>query len=294
MSFSKHSKLIFIFWIALCIQCKPKNTTKANKEEPLMKLSDDYVLQFNENFNSKELDSTNWLPYFLPHWSSRKQAAANYEIEDGNLVLKITKEQQPWCPSLNGDIKCSNIQTGIYSGAIGSKIGQHRFSEDCVVTEEQPTKRLYTPKYGYFEIRAKANIEPSDMVAFWMIGFEDRPEHSGEICIMEIFGHQIEKDSLINGSGIHPFGDKGLVDDFHYDKLKMDISEFHTFSVDWQPNFVKYYVDGKHIRTINQSPNYPMQFMIDIFEFPDKPQSEVSAYPKEFIIDYVKGYGLKE
>jgi len=187
-------------------------------------------------------------------------------------------------------LKCSNIQTGSYSGKIGEKIGQHRFDKNCVVTEQQKNQRLYTPHYGYFEIRAKAKIEHANMVAFWMIGYEDKPDYSGEICIMEIFGKQIDGDSLINGSGVHPFGDNTLRDEFYYDKLKMDISEFHTYAVEWKPDLINYYIDDKLIRTINQSPNYPMQFMIDIFEFPEEEKASKESYPKEFIIDYVRGY----
>ncbi|MGY1754204.1 hypothetical protein [Blastococcus sp. SYSU D01042] len=29
--------------------------------------------------------------------------------------------------------------------------------------------------------------------AFWMSGFEDRPEHSGELCIAEIFGDAVDR-----------------------------------------------------------------------------------------------------
>ncbi len=91
------------------------------------KQKEGYILEFEENFNSPHLDLSKWFPYFLPHWSSKKQAAAQYEIRDGNLVLKITKDQEPWCPQLNKGLKCSNIQTGIFSGKMGEKIGQHSF-----------------------------------------------------------------------------------------------------------------------------------------------------------------------
>jgi hypothetical protein len=37
---------------------------------------------------------------------------------------------------LNGDVKASNLQTGVYSGPVGSPYGQHRFSRDCLVREE--------------------------------------------------------------------------------------------------------------------------------------------------------------
>jgi len=187
------------------------------------KQKEGYVLEFDEDFNSANLDTSKWFPYYLPHWSSKKQSAARYEIRDGNLILKIAKDQEAWCPKLNGELKCSNFQTGIFSGKIGEKVGQHRFNKNCIVYEEQENRRLYTPQFGYFEIRAKARITNSNMVAFWMIGYEDQPEYSGEICIMEIFGNQIVEGYLMNGSGIHPYGDNSLKDEFYYDKLKHTI-----------------------------------------------------------------------
>jgi hypothetical protein len=35
-----------------------------------------------------------WLPYYLPHWSSRASSAATYEVAGGELRLSIS------CPEL--------------------------------------------------------------------------------------------------------------------------------------------------------------------------------------------------
>ena len=42
---------------------------------------------------------------------------------------------------------------------------QHRFYDAAVVTEEQPEARLYTPRYGLIELRARATDDPRAMVA---------------------------------------------------------------------------------------------------------------------------------
>jgi hypothetical protein len=31
-----------------------------------------YKLIFNEDFNTSKLNLTNWIPYYLPQWSSRE------------------------------------------------------------------------------------------------------------------------------------------------------------------------------------------------------------------------------
>jgi hypothetical protein len=68
------------------------------------------------------------------------------------------------------------------------------------------------------------------MVALWMIGFEDRPERSAEICICEIFGAEAAPDRASVGVGIHPFGDPAIVDDF--EKVAVSIPQAHPFIVD--------------------------------------------------------------
>ena len=45
------------------------------------------------------------------------------------------------------------------------------------------------------------------------------------------------------------------------------------------------------IREIEQSPDYPMQFMLGIYEIPTGIKDDsINEYPNEFIIDYVRGY----
>ena len=45
------------------------------------------------------------------------------------------------------------------------------------------------------------------MVALWMIGYEDPPERSAEICVCEIFGREVGVDHALVGMGVHPLGD---------------------------------------------------------------------------------------
>src|ERR1044071_1489569 len=130
-------------------------------------------VEFEDTFEDSVLARDRWLPYYLPHWSSRERSAARYRIADGLLRLQIEADQRPWCPELDGDVRVSSLQTGAYAGPVGTPIGHHRFSPEATVREAQPNVRLYTPRYGRIELRAQANDDPSVMVALWMIGYED-------------------------------------------------------------------------------------------------------------------------
>jgi hypothetical protein len=240
-------------------------------------------IEFEDQFDSEDLDASRWLAYYLPQWSSREQARARYEVGGGLLRLVIEEDQEPWCPEFDGDVRVSSLQTGVFSGPVGSTVGQHRFNQNAVVREAQETLRLYTPQYRHVEVRAKAPDDPRTMVALWMIGFEDQPERSGEICVCEIFGRDVTEDSAGVGVGIHPFGDPALVDDFTTVRVAIDAREFHVYAADWTPDGVAYYVDGQLVKRTQQSPAYSMQLMLNIYEF-----ERGGDYPKVFEVDYVR------
>ena len=246
-----------------------------------------YVLDFEDRFDREALDPSRWFPHYLPQWSSRAASAARYELADGCLHLLIEEDQQPWCPEFDGPIRVSSLQTGVFSGPVGSSIGQQRFRPGVVVREEQENVRLYTPRFGVFALRARAVLDPGSMVALWMIGYEDRPERSAEICVCEIFGRNVDEGSARIGMGVHPFGDPNVSDDFEEVPVGIDVRDFHEYAARWTPEGVTFFVDGRRVRSVDSSPQYPMQLMLGIYDFSDPPQN---GYPKRFSVDWFRGY----
>ena len=109
-----------------------------------------YILEFNDEFQGDNIDTSKWGLYYLPQWSSKENSIPNYKFIDEHLILEIEKDQKPWCPEFNGNVKCSSIQTGVFSGKLGTKLGQHRFSKESIVREEQKETKLYTPPIRLF------------------------------------------------------------------------------------------------------------------------------------------------
>jgi hypothetical protein len=246
-----------------------------------------YVLEFSDTFEGPDLDRTKWIPSYLPQWSNTARAGARYHLDSGMLALMIEEDQPPWSPEHNGGLRVSNLQTGVFSGPPGSNIGQHKFTKGLRVSEAQNEQRLYTPHYGLIEARVAAIADPACMVALWMIGFEDAPDRSAEICVFEIFGSDVGSDAAITGLGIHPFGDPLLHDEFLKIQLAADVTDFHTYSADWTPDCVNFYFDDQFVAKVEQSPDYPMQLMLNVYEFEGQP---ASPYPKRFLVDWVRGY----
>ena len=115
-------------------------------------------LDVDERF--AHLDDTRWWPFYTPHWASREASAARLETGVDGLRLRIDADTEPWCPEFDGDIRVSHLQTGQFSGTLGSEVGQHVFRDGLVVREEQPELDLLTVRHGIIEARAKAIAHP--------------------------------------------------------------------------------------------------------------------------------------
>jgi hypothetical protein len=246
-----------------------------------------YELEFSDEFEGDALDESKWIPHYLPQWSSRAQSAARYRVGGGRLLLRIEADQEPWSRQHTGGLRVSSVQTGVRSGPVGSTDGQHHFAPGLRVLEEQPERLLYTPHLGLVEARVAAVADPRSMVALWMIGIEDEPRRSAEICVFEIFGRDVGERSAVVGVGVHPFGDPRIREEFHRVEVDIDARRFHTYGAEWTPRGVGFYVDDRLVASVDQAPDYPMQLMLDIYEFAGE---EVGTYPKEFAVDWVRGW----
>ncbi|WP_421726020.1 glycoside hydrolase family 16 protein [Bauldia sp.] len=250
-----------------------------------------YVLAFEDTFAGDSLDPSKWWPYDLPHWSSRAASAARYTVADAALTLFIAADQKPAKPETDGDLRSSVLQTGQFSGPVGSPVGQHRFAPGLTVREAQETQKLYLPHYGLIEMRAKMDLGRDDLAALWTIGFEDEPGRSGEITICEVFGKGVTADTAELCYGIKPITDPKLKDgDLRTDTLPFDPADFHIYTAEWTPDGVAFFLDNKELGRVSQSPDYPMQLMLGVFALPATQASAGPRHLPTFTVDSVRGY----
>jgi hypothetical protein len=251
--------------------------------------------ELHERFGGRALDADVWFPYYLPHWSSRAASAATWTVRHGELRLTIPPDQPLWCADLHADpLRVSCVQTGSFAGPLGSAIGQQPFRDGLVVREEQPTFWGYTPTYGRVEATMRGVITARSMVAFWLSGIEDRPERSGEICVAEVFGDALHDGVAEVGMGVHAFRDPALDEQFATEPLALDVADDHTYGVDWGPGSLEFRVDGEVVRRLDQAPDYPMQLMIGVFDFPARADADVGgpAPVPELVVSRVRGRPL--
>jgi hypothetical protein len=250
-------------------------------------------MELDEHFAADHLDQDVWFPYYLPHWSSRAASRATYQVRDGELSLTIPADQPLWCPGLHETpLRVSCLQTGSLAGQLGSPIGQQPFRDGLLVTEEQPTFWGYTPQYGRIEITMRGIVTERSMFAFWLSGIEDSPERSGEICVAEIFGAAIRPGFAEVGMGLHRFRDPALDEEWAVEAMPIEVSEFHTYGVDWRPGECAFAVDGEVVRRIDQAPDYPMQLMVGVYDFPDRAVDGAPVAVPELVVSRVVGQPL--
>jgi Glycosyl hydrolases family 16 len=72
--------------------------------------------------------------------------------------------------------------------------------------------------------------------------------------------------------------------------LAIDATDWHGYAAAWTPEETRFYVDDRLVRTVPQGLDYPLQLMIDLFEFPAGPARDPAAYPKTGQVASVCGY----
>ena len=85
---------------------------------------------------------------------------------------------------------------------------------------------------------------------------------------------------------MHPFRDPALTDEFDAPRMQIDVSEPHVYAADWRPGRVDFLIDGLPAKTVQQAPDYPMQMMVAVFDFPAKGDSDDVP---ELAVDHVRG-----
>jgi len=247
-----------------------------------------YRLDFEERFDGPVVSEERWVDHYLPQWTTPDRSAARYDVTAEGLVLRIDQDQPAWRVG-DGELRVSNLQTGSFSGPAGSGEGQHRHRPGLTVESPQPERRLYTPTAGLVEAEMRATDDPSCMLAFWLIGFEEWPDDSGELCVAELFGEAVGPPARVN-VGVKAHHDPRLTDDMATVALELDGTEWHSYAVAWSRDQSRFYVDDQLVRSCDQGMAYPMQLMVDLFEFPPSGQRDPAAYPKLGWVRSVRGW----
>ena len=172
------------------------------------------------------------------------------------------------------------------------------------------TQNLKTFTYGRFEVKAKVPKGQGYLPAFWLMANDENVygqwPRCGEIDCMEVMGQDTNK---LYGT-IH-YGNPHAESQGTYtikDGEESFSDGFHTFTCDWEPGKITWYVDGKkyheesnwHSTTEGQGTlTYPAPFDQPFYiilnlavggSWVGNPNEETSFVDNPFVVDYVRVY----
>ena len=241
-----------------------------------------YNLKWKDDFNGTTLNRADWnYETHEPGWVNNElqeyvDSTQNVYVENGNLVIKANKV-------VNG----GNVS--YTSGRVNTQ-GKHDF------------------KYGIFEMRAKFPGGQGFLPAFWMMPTNEslygQWPRCGEIDIAEILGHKTNTaygtihygNPHRESQGVKTLSSGNFVD------------QYHTFSVEWLPGKINWYIDGIlyhtendwYSKTENQGEiTYPAPFDQPFYmilnlavggNWPGNPDGTTNFDKAKFIVDNVKVY----
>ncbi len=88
-------------------------------------------------------------------------------------------------------------------------------------------------------------ISHRSMAAVWLSGFEETPDDSGELCLVEVFGKDVEPGrSAEVGMGVKKLRDPRLVHDFAAPRAPVDVAGWHEYAVRWDDAQAVFSLDG--------------------------------------------------
>jgi beta-glucanase (GH16 family) len=145
-----------------------------------------------------------------------------------------------------------------------------------------------TFKYGYFEMRAKLPKGKGVWPAFWLTN-----DKTAEIDIMELIGQDPKSVYMTH----HVWEGEHWSETVKYTGADFSAG-YHTFAVDWQPTYLRYYVDGVLRAQFTQNiPSDPLWIVAntcvgDATSWPGAPDA-TTTFPQYFDIDYIRVFATK-
>ncbi len=202
-----------------------------------------WKLQFQDNFSSTSLDTSKWAPcypWFTP---------CNHGTNFGNTELEWYLPSNVTVSGGELRLVAHETPTVGYSKTHDTEI--YPWSSGIVTTHNS-----FHFKYGFVQIVARVPAGDGFWPALWLLPWNTLSPP--EIDIMEVWGHDTSQVAFTN---IASFGNHQQV---HLNTSNL-ANSFHTYGLDWEPNSITWYLDGKAVDHVTSGvSNYPMYLLMNL------------------------------
>jgi beta-glucanase (GH16 family) len=164
------------------------------------------------------------------------------------------------------------------------------------------TNGKFTQRYGRFETRMKLPRGQGIWPAFWMLGDGTAGwPTAGEIDIMENIG---KEPNTVHGT-VHGPGYSGAEGIGGGRTLGAPLADaFHTYTIDWSPNLIVWYLDGSEYFRITPANlggdrwvfDHPFFMLLNLAvggAWPGNPDAS-TVFPQSLTVDYVRVYAYTD
>lgn len=239
----------------------------------------EWQLVWADEFNGSGLDTSKW----------------SYQIGTGTPLIGWGNNELQFYTN-----RPTNID--VFNGNLWIVAQRENFGGMQYTSARIRTKNKGDWRYGKIEMRAKLPTGRGLWPAFWMLPtdevFGGWPQ-SGEIDIMELVGHEPNR---VHGT-IH-FGNAWPQNQWQGTSFTLPQGtfndDFHTFTIEWQENQIKWFVDStlyfvrvpSHLGLLNWPFNERFHIILNVAvggNWPGSPDS-TTVFPQAMVVDYVRVY----
>lgn len=250
---------------------------------PASAANGDWQLAWSDEFNGSAgtgVDTNKWV------YETGGGGWGNGELENyTNRTDNVYMEQDP----NNANNRFLVIK------AIQEAYGGNQYTSGRIKTQGK-----FSFQYGKVEMRAKLPYGQGIWPAFWMLGDDIGSvgwPNCGEVDIMEFVGSTPTKTyGTIHGPAYDGAGGLGAWHDYPAGFT----NDFHTYSIEWEPNVFRWYFDGQlfQTRTVEDLAGRQWVFAHNFFlllncavggAWPGSPDAS-TVFPQKYTVDYVRVY----
>ncbi len=273
--------LLLMIFLVTCQESNHSNNQIIN-DPPTT--SSEWEQVWADEFDGDELDLSKWnILQWSPGWVNNEQQAytdrdTNVFLQDGNLVIQGLIEPNYSGTDYNGNQYTSNYTSGRIN-----------------------TDDKFSWTYGRFDIRAKLPEGRGSWPAIWMLGESISSigwPDCGEIDIMEHVGYD---NGNVHGS-IHTKDFNHMMNTQKSGSISLPTvtQSFHTYSLEWSPNYLRFLVDdspfffvyndynGNQAKWPFDSPHYMILNLAIGGDWGGVQGIASSAFPMRMLVDHVR------
>lgn len=266
--------------------------------------------------NSFEEPLGKWISYSNGAWPSGVTKSTTYQVyqwwncdfNTNDETIKLHCQYEP-----NSPIQCGSYDIAPLQGWHCDSSHQSLYYYSGMIETPSPMFR-----YGYFEIRCKLPIHKGAFPAFWLWDAKNSTQssdpHYEEIDIFEFTWNIGESPNFVGNTNPH-----GLPDPYTFTtgiyfsdnntnyvsyarnfptlpNGSLDLSNWHVFSCEWMPEYVKWYCDGRLVNEYYVSENIPHRHLTlkTNYAIDEKYEYQNNTWTgnDDMIVDYIKVYQL--